>query len=345
MQKHFFKNNTDLFVTGEIGFDFSAEFFMRELSMLANNDIVPNVHLFSAGGNVFDALAVFDFVKLKGIKFNAFVSGLCGSACTIIAASSQKTEIGANSFWFVHRAFNDGGQKTNEVQRTVDSINERIVNIYKDLTGLSKPKIKTLLDAGDKGEFLNATQAVDLGFVSGKFKEAQLAANIDFHKAHFINGSSLANALNIEANNKINIKLNNMDITKQFETFKSDIMAFFKEHLTNGKEEITEDTITNKVSEILSAKSTEIEAHITTITTDLDSEKEQNKTHVAKIVALEREVNEIKMKGTNPKGSGDPDPKPNDPPKLTEGQKVLQDIYKNASPLELANAGVKIKTD
>lgn len=183
MSKGIILNDTELFISGEIGWDFKAEDFIQQINYIPKGETI-NVHIYSGGGNLLDALAIYDFVKLKGIKFNAYISGLSGSAATIIGAAAQNTFIGANSFYFVHRAFNANGNESEEITRMLDNANDRIIEIYKDLTGLSKPQIKKLLDAGDKGEFLTADQAIESGFVNSTFKEAQLAASAKtpFHK-------------------------------------------------------------------------------------------------------------------------------------------------------------------
>ena len=192
--KTILRNDSELFISGEIGYDFRAEDFIREINYIPKGETI-NVHIYSGGGNLLDALAIYDFVKLKGIKFNAYISGLSGSAATIIGAAAQETFIGANSFYFVHRAFNASGNDSEESKRMVDNANDRIIAIYQDLTGLTKPQIKKLLDAGDKGEFLTSSQAIESGFVNSTFKESQLAANteIPFHKEYDIKNNLLIN--------------------------------------------------------------------------------------------------------------------------------------------------------
>ena len=63
----------DLFVTGDIGFDFRAEDFIQQLNLLKDGDVT--VHIFSPGGSVFDALAVYDFIKGQGIDISVRISG------------------------------------------------------------------------------------------------------------------------------------------------------------------------------------------------------------------------------------------------------------------------------
>jgi len=327
-------NDVDLFVQGDIGSEFSAEFFIQQLNSIPKGETI-NVHIFSGGGNPFAALAVYDFVKLKGIKFNAFVSGLVGSAATIIAAAAEKTEIGANSFFFIHRALRRDGEPNAQQQATLDSINERMINIYKDVTGLSKPQIKKLLDAGDKGLFLDATQAKDLGFVDDKFKEDQLAASMEFHKEY-----------------KSNINMN--QIEEKLSEWKEEIFAKI-ETLKGGKEKVSEEEINAKIDEVFTAKVKTYEDQIIALESEkleltnkvgeLETKSIEGKTYKTEfkakaeefektIEALETKVGEYEGKPTTVKKTGDPNPVGEEPVVITANAKVLNDIIASYTPAE-----------
>lgn len=164
-------SSADVFITGVIGLDVRGDEVISQLSMLNELGVTINLHIFSEGGLVFDALAVYDFIKGKGIKVNAIGSGLVGSAATIIALAADKVSIGSNSFWFIHNAF--GGEN----QDSLDKINERIVSIYSGKTGLKKNKLVALMKEGDEGALLSAKEAKTLGFVDEVFTENAMAAS------------------------------------------------------------------------------------------------------------------------------------------------------------------------
>ena len=73
MNEFIVSNNSDLFVTGEIGYDFQAEYFMQQLNSFSKDEVI-NVHIYSGGGSLFDALAVYDFVKLQLINIHTYMS-------------------------------------------------------------------------------------------------------------------------------------------------------------------------------------------------------------------------------------------------------------------------------
>jgi ATP-dependent protease ClpP protease subunit len=182
------KIQNSLFVTGEIGYDFKAEDFIK---MLYDD---AEVHIYSGGGSLFDALAVYDFIKQSKLKINVFISGLAGSAATIIACASENVQIGANSFYFIHHAFMPYADVTEEAQVMLDECNKRIVDIYHAKTGLSRNEIKALLKDGDNGAFLTSAQAKELNFVNTIFKEQSIAA----HKPYLLTTNQTQKTMNVE---------------------------------------------------------------------------------------------------------------------------------------------------
>ena len=277
------KGKSELFVAGEIGYDFSAENFIKELNFLNSMNEEIDVHIYSGGGSALDALAIYDFVKGKGIKFNAYISGLCGSAATIISAAANKTYIGANSFYFIHRAYIPNGSPNDEMTKTLESINERMLSIYKDLTGLSKPKLKNLLDAGDEGAFINPKDAINYGFVTAEFKEAQLAAQF----------KTFYNKLK---DKKMNKDFNNINALFNVEGFESTDDGIFM-NLEQLKE------IDAKLAESVQNVAEATEAHETAINdinakneTAIDTLKAEHKTALEAIENSNKESIDAKVK-------------------------------------------------
>jgi ATP-dependent Clp protease, protease subunit len=178
------KFQNSLFVTGEIGYDFRAEDFIKMLYDGAE------IHIYSGGGSLFDALAVYDFIKQSKINVDVFISGLAGSAATVIACASNNVQIGANSFYFVHHAFIQGGI-SEDTQVMLDECNKRIVDIYQEKTKKPRNEIKALLKLGDEGAFLTSQQAYDFGFVNKIFKEQSIAA----HKPYLLTNSITKNEI------------------------------------------------------------------------------------------------------------------------------------------------------
>jgi hypothetical protein len=271
------------------------------------------VHIYSGGGSLFDALAVYDFVKLKGIKFNAYVSGLSGSAATIIGAAAENTYIGANSMYFIHNAITE-----NESLMKLGT--ERIISIYQKLTGLSKPKIKQLLSNGDSGAFLSSKEAIELGFVNSEFKEDALAASMDFHKEY-------VNKIN---NNMTDENLNELKsgiVTEVVNSVKDFFNKKEKDVSNSELDESVKNEVSNRVDDVVNSYEAQIK--------ESNEAKEAREVEVvAEKLELQNSIDELNTKISALEGKEvvvakveDPSPIVDEPKaELSVGQKMALDM-------------------
>ena len=163
----------EMFVTGEIGWDMTGEDFIKELAYVNKHykEKKKKMYIYSGGGSLIDAIAIYDYIKATGTKIDIYGFGMVGSAATIIQAAGTKKYLGENSDYFIHRAFYSGyGEVSEEMQAELDRKNEQIINIYKSITGLGKDKIRELLDAGDKQRCMSAKEAASYGFIDEVIK-------------------------------------------------------------------------------------------------------------------------------------------------------------------------------
>ena len=171
-------NKVTLAITGDIGHDFDGGALISYLRTWHDKEEEIELDLFSFGGRVFHALAVYDFIKTVGYTVSCNIYGMCGSAATVLACACNSVNIGANSFFFVHGPYYEEDGSTDS---QTNKIKDRLISIYQAKTGLDKRTINKLLDEGDKGAILGAKEAKDLGFVDNILKEARnaVAAFID----------------------------------------------------------------------------------------------------------------------------------------------------------------------
>ena len=161
---------TEIYIDNEIGdFGIPARTFLNELKAAGNNPV--NLHINSPGGSLIDAFAIYDFIKLKGYKVHAYIHGIAASAATIVSSAAQQTYIGEHSYFFIHNPF--FSQAKGGAESDLAKMKNDILDIYMRKTGLDR---QTLSDMMDKETLLNATEALDLGFVDGIAKEAKVAA-------------------------------------------------------------------------------------------------------------------------------------------------------------------------
>lgn len=161
---------TDIYIDNEIGeFGIPARAFLNELKAIGTNPV--KLHINSPGGSLIDAFAIYDFVKLKGYKVTTYIHGIAASAATIVSLAGQETFIGEHSYFFIHNPFfsqGKGGQ-----QSDLQKMKNDILDIYAKKTGLDKMRLSDMMD---QETLLNATEALDLGFVDGIAREAKVAA-------------------------------------------------------------------------------------------------------------------------------------------------------------------------
>lgn len=130
-----------------------------------------DIQLDSAGGIVTAALSIYD--TLRGDAANNVsvkVIGKCYSAATIIllAAPYEKRSASPNASFLIHSArtwtFDDLDAKTLEnMKDTIDTMNERIENIYNERTTMEKSVMDQYMDS-EKIFFSN--EALTFGFIS-----------------------------------------------------------------------------------------------------------------------------------------------------------------------------------
>ena len=172
----------EMFVTGEIGWDMTGEDFIKELAYINKHykEKKKKMYIYSGGGSLIDAIAIYDYIKATGTKIDIYGFGMVGSAATIIQAAGTKKYLGENSDYFIHRAFYSGyGEVSEEMQAELDRKNEQIINIYKSITGLGKDKIRELLDAGDKQKCMSAKEAASYGFIDEVIKTNSIKNTYD----------------------------------------------------------------------------------------------------------------------------------------------------------------------
>ena len=165
-------------IQGQIGeslFDkgYTFEMFENDLDLIIekNQDFEKlNIEISSYGGNVYEALAIFDAIKdfmSKGYNVQTRIVRASASAATIIAAAGNIRTITQNSSYLIHRAMvqlSDANVET--LQKTMadlELIDKQILDIYSNISTKSPEQIYELMK---QDKFISAQEALDWGFVN-----------------------------------------------------------------------------------------------------------------------------------------------------------------------------------
>ena len=125
---------------------------------------ITTVHINSAGGDIFSALAIYNLLKNKNVT--AQIEGLCASAATIIS-SACKVKMAENALFMVHLPLVGlvdffSSEELAKFQNSLQATENSILMIYRDKTGRADDELLNLMKAES---WLDAEKAKELGFV------------------------------------------------------------------------------------------------------------------------------------------------------------------------------------
>lgn len=148
---------------GEFGY--TAKDFSAALSAVS----VPSVtfRINSYGGEVLEALAIYDLIRASEKSFTAEVFGICGSAATLIALACDRVELAENATWMVHE-MKCGVYGTvadfDKMRETMETLRDKVYGIYEAKTGKDRA---TLEETCSYDHYMSAQEALDYGFIDG----------------------------------------------------------------------------------------------------------------------------------------------------------------------------------
>lgn len=148
------------------------EAFNRALDEIRSLDVEQiTVNIRSTGGNVADALLIYDALCDLDTHVVTRCHGYTASAATIIAqaASEGCREIMDNALYLIHRSMSATEGNAVDLQQSLDLLNktdERLAAIYSSRSGRTVEQITALMNEnGGNGRWLTPTEALEEGLV------------------------------------------------------------------------------------------------------------------------------------------------------------------------------------
>lgn len=130
-----------------------------------------DIDIHSPGGSVLDGYTLYNELleaRARGVYVTAYVT-LAASMASVIAMAADKVVIKKGGRMMIHEAsggtHGDAEEHRNRAE-LLESISDEIAGIYSDRTGIEKDKVRAMMK---KETWLNADQAVELGFADAKF--------------------------------------------------------------------------------------------------------------------------------------------------------------------------------
>ena len=290
----------DVYIFDEIGMGgVNAQGFIEEIKSFKDSPM--NLHINCVGGDVFDGMAIYNIIKKRTAKTTVYIEGIAASMGSVIALAADNVVMAENSLFMIHNAWGGAMGEAKEMKKTaklLDKISGEIADIYVKKTKLPYDKVKEMMD---EETWLNAEEALELGFIDSISDAIKVAAKYDVSK--------FKNITNKEIKNKLSINIKSKKMTDELKAWFNgkveDIIARVKsENVDSDSKSNVEVTVSDE-AEILN-KFSDFEAKVAEVSgsvTELEGEKETLTMEVERLNGL---LSKSNAKGTEISTDGDP---------------------------------------
>jgi len=156
----------------------SARQFAADLKELGPVTLIV-LRINSIGGQIMHGLAIFNLLKGHPARVEVHVDGVAASMASAIAMSGDEIVIAENAFMVIHNPIGGEYGEADDLRAMADVLDKlkvAVTNTYVARTGLDAEKVNALMA---EETWLDAQQAVELGFADRIDKALKVAARID----------------------------------------------------------------------------------------------------------------------------------------------------------------------
>lgn len=171
------RKTAELLIYDQIGaWGISSKDLLAQLAALG--DAALTVRINSPGGDVFDALAIYNALSRHPGKVTAQIDALCASAATCVALAADEVRMADNALFMIHEPWTVSTGNSAELLKQADVLNttaEQLVGIYARKTGAGQAELRDWMRAET---WYTADQALAAGFIDAIDEPLRLAALI-----------------------------------------------------------------------------------------------------------------------------------------------------------------------
>jgi ATP-dependent Clp endopeptidase proteolytic subunit ClpP len=180
--------------------ELDAKAVVKRLSAYADEEELE-VRINSAGGSVFDGMAIYNTLRNRAGNVRIHVDGLAASIASVIAMAGKEIVMEPGAMMMVHNPWNitigDADDHRNSAD-LLDKVRDSLVSAYERRTGLSRNELMSLMD---QETWMSAEEAVAFGFADRVGEVAVQAAAWQAHDlTAFVNVPGEIRAMAGEAN-------------------------------------------------------------------------------------------------------------------------------------------------
>lgn len=135
---------------------------IRESLESVTDDIV--IKLNSPGGDVFEGIEIYNYLKDHPSNVTVEVTGVAASAATFITAGANEVIMNVGTSLMIHEASTFTWGNKSDIQKTLnalETIDESILSIYSEKTSQSNEQLKEWMN---EEKWFTADEAVEFGF-------------------------------------------------------------------------------------------------------------------------------------------------------------------------------------
>jgi ATP-dependent protease ClpP protease subunit len=141
------KDSAEIIIYDVIGWPFNdAAELVRNLSGMTQGTIMVRIN--SPGGDVFDAMAIFNALQSHSSKIVTRIESLAASSASFIALAGKEVQAFQNAMLMIHNSWTymAGNQyDLQEVSDILSKIDENMVNIYSENSKVGKKEIREMM--------------------------------------------------------------------------------------------------------------------------------------------------------------------------------------------------------
>lgn len=187
-------------INGEIGGSWWGEgvtldSVKRQLSSVASTKKNVIVKINSLGGDVDEALGIYELLLTMGDRVTTECYGRCASAATIIAMAGATRKMSRYALFLIHKCWSGVVGNENVLEEELEAqraINSRLAAIYTDRTASKKEDIEELMERNNgDGAWLNTEECLRYGFITEEI--TAVTSDSDYLKSKIQNMFNLKN--------------------------------------------------------------------------------------------------------------------------------------------------------
>ncbi|MDR1978554.1 MAG: Clp protease ClpP [Synergistaceae bacterium] len=154
----------------------SAKDFVKEIKDLGDITKI-NLRINSGGGDVFEAQAMYSYLRTHKAHKTVRIDGLAASAASFLAMAGDKIVMPSNALMMIHNPATivwGEAEEMRKVAEFLDKVRDTIAAVYMAKTGLPEEKIKSMMD---DETWMDADEALSLGFCDETDDAIEIAAS------------------------------------------------------------------------------------------------------------------------------------------------------------------------